>query len=161
MNYLGHVLDKTGIRPNSKKLEAVRDWERRKRVTQERSFPAFCNYYQKFVKNFAEVAKPLYGLTSKGVKLTCEKKHEDAFQLLKTILLEAPNLPFLNIRHLFVIDIDSSETALCAVLSQLFDGEERPIAFESRVNLRHNKTRSARHCTSNVMGSSVYSWIAM
>ena len=68
--YLGHVLDKTGIRPNPKKLEAVRDWERSKTVTQVRSFTAFCNYYRKFVKNFVEVAKPLYRLTSKEVKFT-------------------------------------------------------------------------------------------
>ena len=32
-----------------------------------------------------------------------------------------------------MIDTDASETALGAVLSQIFDGEERPIAFESRV----------------------------
>ena len=90
VNYLGHVLDKTGIRPDPKKLEAVRDdWERPKAVPQVRSFTAFCNYYRKFVKNFAEVAKPLYRLTSKGVKFTWEED-EDAFQLLKTRLLQAP-----------------------------------------------------------------------
>ena len=133
VNNLGHVLDKTGIRPDPRKLEAVRDWERPKTVTQVRSFTAFCNYYRKFVKNFAEVAKPLYRLTSKGVKFTWEKEHEDAFQLLKTRLLQAPILAFPNFRHPFVIDTDASETALGAVLSQIIDEEERPIAFESRV----------------------------
>ena len=85
------------------------------------------------MKNFAEVAKPLYRLTSKGVKFTWEKEHEDAFQLLKTRLLQAPILAFPKFRHPFVIDTDASETALGAVLSQIIDGEERPIAFESRV----------------------------
>ena len=32
-----------------------------------------------------------------------------------------------------MIDTDASETALGAVLSQIIDGEERPITFESRV----------------------------
>ena len=73
-------------------------------------------------------------MTSKGVKLTWEKEHEDAFQLLKTRLLQAPILAFPNFRHLFVIDTDLSETALGAVLSQISDGEERPIASESRVS---------------------------
>ena len=133
VNYLGHVLDKTGIRPNPKKIEAVRDWDRPKTVTQERSFTAFCNYYRKLVKKYAEVAKPLYRLTSKGVKFTWEKEHEDAFQLLKMRLLQAPISVFPNFRHPFVIDTEASETALGAVLSQIIDGEERPIAFESRV----------------------------
>ena len=85
------------------------------------------------MKNFSEVAKPLYRLTSKGVKFTWEEEHEEAIQLLKTRLLQAPILAFPNFRHPFVIDTDASETALGAVLSQIFDGEERPIAFESRV----------------------------
>ena len=72
-------------------------------------------------------------MTSKGVKFTWEKEHEDAFQLLKTRLTQAPILAFPNFRHHFVIDTDASETALGAVLSQINDGEERPIAFESRV----------------------------
>ena len=41
VNYLGHVLDKTGIRPDPKKIEAVRDCERPRTVTQLRSFTAF------------------------------------------------------------------------------------------------------------------------
>ena len=85
------------------------------------------------MKNFAEVSKPLYRLTSKGVKFTWEKQHQDAFQLLKTRLLQAAILAFPNFRHPFVIDTDASETALGAVLLQIIDGEERPIAFESRV----------------------------
>ena len=85
------------------------------------------------MKNFEEVAKTLYRLTSKGVKFTWEKEHEDAFQLLKTRFLQAPILAFPNFRHPLVIDTDASETALGAVLSQIIDGEERPIAFESRV----------------------------
>ena len=75
----------------------------------------------------------MHRLTSKGVKFTWEKEHEDAFQLLKTKLLQAPILAFPHFRHPFVIDTDASETALDAVLSQIIDGEERPIAFESRV----------------------------
>ena len=85
------------------------------------------------MKKFAEVSKPLYRWTSKGVKFTREKEHDDAFQLLKTRLLQAPILAFPNFRHPFVIDMDASKTALGAVLLQVIDGEERPIAFEWRV----------------------------
>ena len=133
VHYLGHVIDKGGIRPNPQKLDAVRNWERPKTVTQVRSFTAFCNYYRKFVKNFAEVAKPLYALTSKAVKFTWNEEHEEAFQLLKMRLLQAPILSFPNFSYPFVIDTDASETALGAVLSQVIGGEERPVAFESRV----------------------------
>ena len=52
---------------------------------------------------------------------------------MKTRLLQAPILAFPNFRHPFLIDTDASGMALGAVLSQIIDGEERPIAFESRV----------------------------
>ena len=40
-NYMGHVLDKTRIRQNLKKLEAVGNWERPKTVIQVRHFRRF------------------------------------------------------------------------------------------------------------------------
>ena len=77
------------------------------------------------MKNFAEEAKPLYALTSKAVKLTWNEEHEEAFQLLKMRLLQAPILSFSKFSYSFVIDTDASETALGAVLSQVIEGEER------------------------------------
>ena len=133
VHYLGHVTDKSGIRLIPQKLDAVRNWEHPKTVTQVRSFTAFCNYYRKFVKNLAEVANPLYALTSKAVKFTWSEEHEEAFQLLKMRLLQAPILSFPNFSYPFVIDRDASETALGTVLSQVIEGEERPVAFQSRV----------------------------
>ena len=133
VHYLGHVINQDGIQPDPQKLAAVREWGRPKDVTGVRSFVAFCNYYRKFVQNFAEVARPLYLLTSKGVKFTWTDEHEEAFQVLKERLLDAPILAFPDFELPFVIDTDASETALGAVLSQVINGVEYPIAFESRV----------------------------
>ena len=89
VHYLGHVINKEGIQPDPKKLAAVREWEPPTDVTGVRSFVAFCNYYRKFVQNFAEVARPLYLLTSKGLKFTWTEEHDKAFRTLKKRLLEA------------------------------------------------------------------------
>ena len=51
----------------------------------------------------------------------------------KTRLLQASISAFPNSRNTFVIDTDVNETAIRAVLLRKIDGEERPIAFESRV----------------------------
>ena len=48
-------------------------------------------------------------------------------------LLQARILSFPNFCYPFVIDTDASETAVGAVLSQVIEGEERPVAFESKV----------------------------
>ena len=133
VHYLGHVINKEGTQPDPKKLAAVREWEPPTDVTGVRSFVAFCNYYRKFVQNFAEVARPLYLLTSKGLKFTWTEEHDKAFRTLKKRLLEAPILAFPNFELPFIIDTDASDTALGAVLSQVIDGIEYSIAFESRV----------------------------
>ena len=72
-------------------------------------------------------------MASKEAKFSWEKEHEDAFLILKTRLLQALILALPIFIHPFVIDTDASETSLGVVLSQIIDGEERPIAFESRV----------------------------
>ena len=133
VHYLGHVINKEGVQPDPKKLEVVREWEPPTDVTGVRSFVAFCNYYRKFVQNFAEVARPLYLLTSKGLKFTWTEDNDKAFRTLNKRLLEAPILAFPNFELPFIIDTDASDTALGAVLSQVIDGIEYPIAFESRV----------------------------
>ena len=66
------------------------------------------------------------------MKVTWNKKHEEAFQLLKKNL-QAPILSFPNFSYAFVIDMDASETALGAVVSQMIESEEQLVAFEPRV----------------------------
>ena len=133
VHYLGHVINKEGIQPDSKKLAAVREWEPPTDVTGVRSFSAFCNYYLKFVQNFAEVARPLYLLTSKGLKFTWTEGHDKPFLTLKKRLLESPILAFPSFELPFITDTGASDTALGAVLSQVICGIDYPIAFESRV----------------------------
>ena len=118
------MINKEGIQPDPKKLTAVREWELPTNVTGVGSFVASCNYYRKFVHNFAEVAPPLYLLTSKWLKFTWTEEHDKAFLTLKKRLLEAPLLAFPTFELPFITD-----TALGAVLSQVVDGIEYPIAF--------------------------------
>ena len=70
VHYLGHVINEEGIQQDPKKLAAAREWEPLTDVTGVRSIVAFCNYYRKFVQGFAEVARPLYLLTSKELTFT-------------------------------------------------------------------------------------------
>ena len=62
--YLGHVLSKDGIQTDSKKVKAICKWPVPTNVTEVRSFLGFTNYYWRFIKKYAQVAKPLYKLIS-------------------------------------------------------------------------------------------------
>jgi hypothetical protein len=50
--YLGHIICKSGIRPDPKKLEAILRMQQPTNIKQLRSFLGFCNFYRKFIKNY-------------------------------------------------------------------------------------------------------------
>ena len=60
VEYLGHVVLEKGIETNPKKIEVIIKWPNPQTITQMLSFLGFCNYYQKFIHKYAQLAKPLY-----------------------------------------------------------------------------------------------------
>ena len=60
--YLGHVVSENSIQTDPRKVEAICKWPVPTNVTEVRSFLGFTNYYQQFIKRYAQVAKPLYKL---------------------------------------------------------------------------------------------------
>ena len=64
LTYLGHVVSKKGIQTDPKRVEASCKWPITINVTEVRSFLGFTNYYWWFIKECAQVAKPLYKLIS-------------------------------------------------------------------------------------------------
>ena len=68
ITFLGHVISKDGIMVDPAKIEAVRDWETPKNVSDVRIFLGLAGYYRKFVEGFSKIAMPLTMLTRKGKK---------------------------------------------------------------------------------------------
>ena len=64
ISYLGHVVSEEGVRTDPKKIEAVQKWPRPHNVHTVRKFLGFVNYYRKFIKDYAKIARPLYNLVS-------------------------------------------------------------------------------------------------
>ena len=56
--YLGHVVSKDGIQTDPKKVKAIHKWPVPTNMTEVRSFLGFTNYYQRFIKKYAQVVKP-------------------------------------------------------------------------------------------------------
>ena len=71
VEYLGHIVSTSGIKTDPKKIQAVRAWPEPNNVTELRSFIGLCSYYRRFILGFADIAKPLHRLTSKGEPFVC------------------------------------------------------------------------------------------
>ena len=67
------------------KVAGVLNWPVPKMVRDVRKFLGLANYYRRFVKNFAELARPLNNLTRKDEKWKWEEQQQKAFEQLKTV----------------------------------------------------------------------------
>jgi hypothetical protein len=128
IKYLDHIVDKQGIRPDPKKVEAVQTWPVPKNVNDVRFFLGLVNYFQKFIEHYSEIAVPLTNLTRKASAWNWTGRCQDAFELLKQKLVEAPLLRTPNKRLPYEVVMDASDLGLSAVLLQ----EGHHVAFESR-----------------------------
>ena len=63
--FLGHVLSAEGVAVDPAKIEAVKEWEQPRNVTDIWSFLVLAGYYHRFVENFSKIAKPINNLLKK------------------------------------------------------------------------------------------------
>ena len=93
IKYLGRMVDKHGIRPDTDAVEAVLTWKSPKTEHQLMSFLGFANYYREFIKGYADKVYPMQQLMRhKGKKFTWNNAAEESFQRIKKELCEAPVL---------------------------------------------------------------------
>ena len=114
-----------------------------------KSFIGLVGHYRHFIKGFAKIAAPLYDLTSgdnedkKSEHVDLSPEAREAFDHLKAACLQAPILSFPDFTKPFLLEMDTSERGLGAVLSQKqADGRYHPIAYASRVM---NETEQRYH----------------
>ena len=63
VKFLGHIISGSGVSTDPKKIKSIKEWP--KNVKEVQRFLGLCNYYRRFVRNFAAIAKPLHALTKK------------------------------------------------------------------------------------------------
>jgi len=131
VEFVGHIVTRGGLAMVQNKVEAIRNWTQPSTVSDVRSFLGLANYYRRFVKHFAAIARPLNQLTRKHQHFAWTSSHQNAFEALKTILTSAPLLLIPDTSQPFVIHTDASDYATGAVLSQDQGSGLQPVAFLS------------------------------
>ncbi|UYV69914.1 hypothetical protein LAZ67_7001174 [Cordylochernes scorpioides] len=145
---LGHQVNKDGIRPDDDKIKAVSQFPIPKNLQQLRSFLGLSSYYRRFIKNYADIARPLNLLLSKGTKFQWNTDQERAFQKLKNALTSKPVLGHFDDDAPTELHTDASGYGIGAVLAQKQGNGEKVIAYASRTLLKSEKNYSTteREC---------------
>jgi len=69
IEYLGYLITLEGIRPTTSGVEAVSNFPIPQSVKSVQSFLGLCSYFRKFIEGFSVIAKPLYDLLKKILRL--------------------------------------------------------------------------------------------
>ncbi|GJS40324.1 reverse transcriptase domain-containing protein [Tanacetum coccineum] len=128
VQFLGHVVNRDGIHVDPSKVESVKNWKTPESPTEIRSFLGLAGYYRRFIENFSKIAKPLTLLTQKNKAYVWGDKQEEAFQILKEKLCNAPVLALPDGPDDFVVYCDASKQGFGCVLMQ----QGKVIAYASR-----------------------------
>ena len=93
------------------------------------------SYYRRFIEGFSRIVNPITSLQKKGKKFDWNRKCEERFKKLKTLLTSAPILRIADLNKEFVVCTDAYNDGLGGVLTQ----EGHVIAYESRKLKIHEK----------------------
>ncbi|GJR68777.1 putative reverse transcriptase domain-containing protein [Tanacetum coccineum] len=131
----GHVVNRDGIHVDPSKVESVKNWMTPESPTEIRLFLGLVGYYRRFIENFSKIAKPLTLLTQKNKAYVWGDKQDEAFQILKEKLCNAPVLALPDGPDDFVVYCDASKQGFGSVLMQ----RGKLIAYASRQLKKHEK----------------------
>ena len=142
VKYLGHVVDRNGVKCDPDKVKAIKEME----IPQTRDdlHSAICKfrYYRRFVMDYAKIEEPLrkktlptaprwdYDTTTSKAIYTDEER--EAFEALRNALCCDPILAHPNWSKEFTLHTDACKTGLGAVLVQMDGDAERVISYASR-----------------------------
>ncbi|KAK3515288.1 hypothetical protein QTP70_013484 [Hemibagrus guttatus] len=135
VQFLGYVIDRSGVRMDEKKVTAVRDWPTPTTVKELQRFLGFANFYRRFIRGYSSVTSPLTNLLrNKPKTLVWTPAATHAFQMLKQAFTTAPLLVHPDPELPFIVEVDASTTGVGAVLSQQQGNPRKlhPCAFFSR-----------------------------
>ncbi|KAJ9544243.1 hypothetical protein OSB04_023950 [Centaurea solstitialis] len=128
VQFLGHIINREGIKVDPAKIEAVMNWEIPKAPTEIRSFLGLAGYYRRFIQDFSKIAVPLTRLTKKSEPYVWGSEQQKAFDTLRQKLCEAPVLTLPEGVEDMAVYCDASRLGLGCVLMQ----RGRVIAYASR-----------------------------
>ena len=124
IGFLGVVIGPDGKEMEAEKVDGVLSWPQPKNVKDVRKFLGLTNYYRRFIKDFARVARPMNVLTRKDEKWRWEKMQQKAFDKLKRIFTSKPVLAVPDLDKEFRVEADASNYATGGVLSMKCSDEK-------------------------------------
>jgi len=116
IGFLGIVIGPNGIEMEKEKVDGVLSWPEPKNIKDVRKFLGLANYYRRFIKDFAQVVRPMNMLTRKDEKWRWKEAQQKVFDELKQVFTTKPVLVAPDLDKEFRVEADASNYATGGVL---------------------------------------------
>ena len=133
VEYLGHMLSEEGIKPRPGLVEAILAAQPPIDKSGVKSFLGLCEYYSRFIPNFATKIRPISNLLQKGEKFVWCDECTKTFDEIKEELSQSEALKPYDPSLPCCITVDASQVGLGGMLTQHHGTQEQTVAFVSRV----------------------------
>ena len=128
VTFHGHVLTASGLKADPEKVKAIESMPAPEDPKAVARLNGMVNYLSRFLPHLAEVMEPIRRLTHKGVEWEWGEQQKQAFETIKATVTKSPVLAYYNPDLPLVVQCDSSQYGLGAVLLQ----KGRPLDYRSR-----------------------------
>ena len=132
LNYLGHLIDRAGIRPDPAKVGAITELQPPEDVPGLRRFLGMVHYLGRYLPNLTDALQPLNDLLKDDITWIWDAAQADAFKRVKQLVTTAPTLAFYDVHKPIIVSLDASSYGLGSVLLQQHPEGLKPVAFCSR-----------------------------
>jgi len=136
LSYLGFIVNGRELKMDAEKPKDIVDWPRPMNQKEVQQILGLWNFYRRLIPNYAQIVAPISDLLRGNGKDSIFGEAQEAAFLKVTILFTSGATPIMRYFHQHspaMIDMDASDFAIGAILSQKFeDGKIHPIAFISR-----------------------------
>lgn len=144
ISFLGYEIGEGIFSPNNANIETIKKIVPPRNVKQLQRFLGSVNVYNKFIKNYAKLRKPLNNLLKKDVKWNWTNECQESYETLKNCLISKPILSTYNPNYPCSLFVDASGEGIGSILKQLHpDGNLHPVAYYSRSLRPYEKNYSA------------------
>ena len=134
INYLGHVINKDGKKPDKSRAAAIKDMPNSKNVKTLQSFLGLVSYYQDFIPNLHNLRAPLNELLRKEKKWIWTKECEQAFHEIKNKLTSDLFLTYFdpNLDIIVASDVSTHGVGAC-ILHKWKDGVSQTHSIRKQI----------------------------
>ena len=134
VDFIGHEVDKDGLKPLSSRVSAILDYPIPKSITELRRFLGMANQLSKYSTELATAAEPLRDLLSAKNDWKWTEVHTSAINKVKEVLSSSLVLAHFDIKKPTMLRSDGSKlNGISVVLKQQQEnGDWKPVACASR-----------------------------